>query len=720
MATDEILRLHYYERQYLGAADLDDQQSYLRDMRRRHNIAHHTWGIVAGLDLVEVPVAGDPTAVDVFIRPGMAIDGFGREIIVMAPEKLDPAKFASFTDDNHRSVWIGYDQKQAKQPQAGFAQCDAGSQFDRIQETFTIEVEPSQHTHDDVTVNGQQVNPTSTNLAIPLDDSVPYQEFPDDSNDPLWLIPLGFVHWDGSAGQQKFKPANPPSRLSDGRAYVGMVAQTIYGPAAEPAGDPNKPDPVADAPRLFLQPRFLPANPDAAGFAEVIGRLQVDGRILARRDVFLAGSKLRLQDATGADGGVPLWLQRVSGPGGGLDLRAHIGDNPDKGNRLSVGTGPPDGSAEKTTFAVKGDDTVDIPTGSLNFGQTVRQMINLWQAKYGIGVQAGTLYMRSDGEFCWFNGGTPSPNQADPGGGTLLMTLTAAGNLYVERAVGVGTPSPEAQLHLTGGNWDLTNSEGDLKIGDSNYRLKIGVATGGGGAGDARIRAQGGSNRLILGSGSVDMLTIQNSGIGLGTANPQKMLSINGGINIDQADVNNGAIEPGFTLGDSSGEGIASKRTAAGNQYGLDFYTGFAPRMSITNGGLVGIGTTAPHETLDVRGNIRMGIAGDLFAPGSTENLAIVRGTVNKDASKAGGVGYSVSKAGAGAYLITFDRAFSARPSASATPIFPNPDDFGSGGDARDNCVIDGLNNTQMKVITGNNTGTHEDRCFTFIVIGPR
>ena len=53
MATDEILRLHYYERQYLGAADLEDQQTYLRDMRRRHNLGPHTWGIVTGLDLTE-------------------------------------------------------------------------------------------------------------------------------------------------------------------------------------------------------------------------------------------------------------------------------------------------------------------------------------------------------------------------------------------------------------------------------------------------------------------------------------------------------------------------------------------------------------------------------------------------------------------------------------------------------------------------------------------
>jgi hypothetical protein len=65
-------------------------------------------------------------------------------------------------------------------------------------------------------------------------------------------------------------------------------------------------------------------------------------------------------------------------------------------------------------------------------------------------------------------------------------------------------------LSLSGGNWDLNQTEGDLKIGNNAYRLKIGVDTGGAGAGDVRIRAQGGTNRLMLGSGTSDVLTIDS------------------------------------------------------------------------------------------------------------------------------------------------------------------------------------------------------------------
>ena len=42
--------------------------------------------------------------------------------------------------------------------------------------------------------------------------------------------------------------------------------------------------------------------------------------------------------------------------------------------------------------------TIAYP-GDLSFGTSTRQMLNLWNANYGIGVQNNTLYSRSDGGF---------------------------------------------------------------------------------------------------------------------------------------------------------------------------------------------------------------------------------------------------------------------------------------------------------------------------------
>jgi hypothetical protein len=74
------------------------------------------------------------------------------------------------------------------------------------------------------------------------------------------------------------------------------------------------------------------------------------------------------------------------------------------------------------------------------------------------------------------------------------------------------------------------------------------------------------------------------------------------GVSVDHGDQNNGSIYYGLRFGETSGEGMASKRTAGGNQHGLDFYTGFNNVMSIANNGFVGLNTTAPSQRLEVNG----------------------------------------------------------------------------------------------------------------------
>ena len=98
-------RLHYREHQLLGHEELQDEQAYRIRIRRRHNIAHHGWGIVQGLVL-------QATRGGVKLSPGFAVDGYGRELIVPSALNLRQQVFVEEVLNGHETgyadVWLTY------------------------------------------------------------------------------------------------------------------------------------------------------------------------------------------------------------------------------------------------------------------------------------------------------------------------------------------------------------------------------------------------------------------------------------------------------------------------------------------------------------------------------------------------------------------------------------------------------------------------------------
>src|SRR5437588_3787410 len=97
----EVKRLNYYNSQFLKENDFNDEQLYHNQMRRFHNRALHTWGIVKGLEVTRVTGASKVT-----IAPGIAIDRLGQEIVL--PKESDAIGLDGFDASAQVYVTIKY------------------------------------------------------------------------------------------------------------------------------------------------------------------------------------------------------------------------------------------------------------------------------------------------------------------------------------------------------------------------------------------------------------------------------------------------------------------------------------------------------------------------------------------------------------------------------------------------------------------------------------
>ena len=223
------------------------------------------------------------------------------------------------------------------------------------------------------------------------------------------------------------------------------------------------------------------------------------------------------------------------------------------GEPLSIVAGS---DAQKRTLRLYGDDSGVPPDWliSLNPGQDPN---NAATNRRGLGI-------------------------ANAEGTTRLFIDVSSGN------IGIGTTNPQQKLSIAGGlNIDAADA--------NDNTLANGLIFGSCDSGEGILskRTQGGNHcGLDFYTGGQARLSIDNAGnVGIGTTNPQRKLSIAGGMNIDDADATDNGLANGLVFGHSnSGEGISSKRTAGGNQYGLDFYTGRQARLSIDLYGKVNIG----------------------------------------------------------------------------------------------------------------------------------
>jgi hypothetical protein len=138
-------RVHWRERQLLGYRDLRVDQVHHLHLRWRHDRVAHQWGIVQGLALAEDSEA-------ILIQPGVAIDGYGRSLVVSQPvlipietiEQLRQQLSAAAID-----VWLLYGRTAAIPPSRSRRDCGPG-RHGRWDEQPRVRLRPVCHAQDHV------------------------------------------------------------------------------------------------------------------------------------------------------------------------------------------------------------------------------------------------------------------------------------------------------------------------------------------------------------------------------------------------------------------------------------------------------------------------------------------------------------------------------------------------------------------------------------------
>jgi hypothetical protein len=302
MSQQYVARTHYFDRQFLRPQDFADEQAYQIAMRRWHNIGQHEWGIVTGLELMTDADGG------LHVQPGMAIDGYGRELLLQEQQPIGPQPFRE-RNVSQLDVWLVYDRTSAEKPPAGYVACGDTSDeaFYRYQEKPRIEF---------------TLSPPDPSERIPREpESVPEGDFgfepprnpPDDPRNP-WPVFLGMVRQVSNGS----KPSSYQVDMSQ-RPYAGLVGESVYSPSGSShiqLGPESDSDPQAFA--------ISVRNPDPQSTDEELlalevgpaGNIDLRGTTTLYGNMIMAGGAIEFQAGIARDPTGPPWRIYHIGPSG--------------------------------------------------------------------------------------------------------------------------------------------------------------------------------------------------------------------------------------------------------------------------------------------------------------------------------------------------------------------------------------------------------------------
>lgn len=680
MSTEFAEQPRFFEGQYLRADDLQALVTYFGELHARHQLGSHSWGIAAGLDLVyTTSPLGD---VEAWLTPGLAIDGYGRTIVVPEAFPLDAGLFAG-QGTGLVDVWLRHNALPASGVRPGFEVCGACDNYLRVVESFLVEVgerktidarQSGVARGDDVFADAREA-PGWLLPTQPLapDGSAAAQRFPGGEEPALWLVPLGRVLWQGGAVLTPTPASAKQSRIF--RRHAGWLGESLQGsggllrlgPRFTPRVAGKSVDQACDA----LLPTeadlvYCSADPDTPAFREPVW-LDADTR--ARGHLRFYGSRTEWVDRAGTDylppaSGCVTALRRTAPSSlAGVDLELLLGEPqaPNGPTRLTIGAATVAGADPcaldfSFTPAVAIDQAGHVGIGSTDKPLTLPLTIRAAGANAalaGFENGAGTLAWQ-----CTLGaGGGFNLTQADPTLSNLFVAPT--GN------VGIGTQAPNAKLDIQSVPSPLGNPVGSAKW------LQIG-ASGTPDTGQLWVQYGPQLAPLLVMSDLDDPARIQFQQVGSGTEGAPQFASW-----------------IGMARGGSADLAII--------------------------GGSLGIGTVTPGAALEVRGAVKLGAAGNYFAVGGVDDMRVLAGVVAATGASSG-TGWTASWTGTGTCQVTFTTAFTATPAVLATLIDATDDDHIA--------TVRGLGlagfTLAVKDATPPLEGDYENTAFSFLAYGPR
>ncbi len=761
--SEQPERVHYFSGESLGVADFTTEQEYfLRQNRLTANSLKIT-GIADGFS-----VALDDSGASLAVYPGVAFDGYGRQIVLAEPRTIDTPVSA---DEGARwNLLLAYGEELADFSDESYA-----GGFKRVREVPQIYFKPL----GDVSA-GEMV------LSIYAPGENPVLNF---ATREYCSFRPGSIQF----ASNKPELASPPSSLPSISGYYGRVRI-----AAWPSLPPDVPFPPVTAPLLKIDSRqtlvtgslivegalHLPGAPisDALqvdGDTSLNGNLSVTGGI-NQNGVPLTPSQWKAQTAPHENniyydqGGV--FVGNPQAPDNQNYKFIVQGQAQIRGNVECFGAG--------SRFIGDGSGLFNLPNSPWVFGTNSSQQ-NIFYPSPALTGQA-SMDGVGVGPFTSQQIGTKFPPDA-----SLLVNSTALLNSVAGLQWDLTLSPPQAlagPLMIKSGCVVL---EGDLEIHTNNLRVSkgnievsvgavqlgpgvqlssAGLSTTGAGAGISL----GSGNLIVKGDGTnsgngtfVGAVTAKTyygdgsnlKGVGYWTQNAAQQIYYAGGVLVGASVAPAGTTPQFYTqgaalfsgpltvqgpltpsVGNSKANGVmfpenpnGGANDAAWIRYYASGSGGGDPctlEIGISNdvqdhiflnpSGNVGVGVSNPTNASGARLVVAGGIviqAGAQALPvaSAAEPLRMIRGSVDANGTILAGTGFKVQAPGKGLFTLTFTQSYQSPPTVVATQYWKT---YQSGINTLDNSLVVAITATGCQILTGDSAGVQTNRPFCFVAMG--